>query len=72
MYRWLGARCINNPAPCPDVVLVSRQAAAGTRGRQASLSACDRRRRYRVASRHAGGVQLYITTRSHFLAAFPC
>ena len=50
IYRWLGARCINNQ-------MLSWVPAAGSSGRQASLSACDRRRRYRVAGRHARGVR---------------
>ena len=50
IYRWLGARCINNQ-------MLSWVQAAGSSGRQASLSACDRRRRYRVAGRHARGVR---------------
>ena len=49
IYRWLGARCINNQ-------MLSWVQAAGSSGRQASLSACDRRRLYRVASKHARGV----------------
>ena len=50
IYRWLGARCINNQ-------MLSWVQAAGSGGRQASLSACDRRRLYRVAGRHTRGVR---------------